>query len=225
MRYLLVLFLSFQLYGVESGKITAKYSVEDVPKKMSVETKKARFFYLLVPPISKVYSELMQEFLEVQADINQKRVTPKILHLKQKYKVESDHDLLLALKPHPKSIALAQAAMESAWATSRFFVEANNAFGMWSVSSQDNRVAAKEKRDGKRTIWLKKYVNLEASVRAYYETMGRAKIYKKFREYRYESDDVFKIIKGLNNYSELGEAYVVAIASMIRYNKLTKYDD
>ena len=54
--------------------------------------------------------------------------------------------------------------------------------------------------------------------------MARVRTYKDFRAFRYESDDVYKMIKGLRNYSERKDAYVKELASMIRYNKLTKYD-
>ena len=73
----------------------------------------------------------------VKKDLKSGSNAAKIEKLKTIYKVKSDKSLLLALKPHPRSIALAQAAMESAWATSRFFVKANNVFGMWSVNKNE----------------------------------------------------------------------------------------
>ena len=54
--------------------------------------------------------------------------------------------------------------------------------------------------------------------------MGRGNAYKDFRDVRYETDDVKKIVKELDHYSEIGEKYTKELASMIRYNKLTKYD-
>ena len=131
---------------------------------------------------------------------------------------------LLALKPHPKSIVLAQAAIESNWGTSRFFREANNIFGMWSTTDKEPRIAANIKRGGIQTIWLKKFATLEESTEHYYLTIGRGKHYKKFREVRYYSNDVFKILKELNMYSEMGEKYTKSLAAVIRHNKLLKYD-
>ena len=191
----------------------------------SVQSKKADFYALLVAPTQSVYKELHEEFLAVQADINNSRNLAKIEELKRVYKAKSDRELLMALKPHPPSITLAQAAMESAWGTSRFFKEANNVFGMWSSNMQESRIAAKEKRAGTRTIWLKKFASIKASVRAYYKTLARAKEYKKFREYRYADKSVFKMIEGLDRYSEMGQAYVKSLASVIKYNKLQKYDE
>lgn len=220
----LTLFIAVTLLVSNSFASTPKYTATLVPKKMTVAVKKERFYYLLAPAIDKVYNELSVQYIEVKKDLKSGSNATKIANLKKTYKVESDKALLLALKPHPQSIALAQAAMESAWATSRFFVKANNVFGMWSVNKNEPRIAAGEKRGGTKTIWLKKFNSIEDSVREYYKMMGRGRAYKEFRNVRYETDDVMKIVKKLDRYSEIGEKYTKELSSMIRYNKLTKYD-
>jgi len=220
-----LIFLIFIL-GLESSasSVKEKYSVSVVPEKISAKEKKARFYYLVVPAIYKVYSELFAEYKEVKASLDANRTIPQLETLKSIYHVQTDKELLMALKPHPKSIVIAQAAIESAWGTSRFFREANNIFGIWSKSSKDKRIAASEKRGGTRTIWLRKFDNLEESVRVYYRMIGRVKTYRKFREYRYNTDDVFEMIKGLDKYSEMGDAYVETLAQVMKHNKLTKFD-
>ena len=220
----IILLISAIAMSTTSFASTPKYTAINVPKKMTVPVKKERFYYLLAPAIDKVYNELSVQYNEVKKDLNSGSNAAKIEKLKKTYKVKNDKALLLALKPHPQSIALAQAAMESAWATSRFFVKANNVFGMWSVNKNEPRIAAGEKRGGTKTIWLKKFDSIEDSVREYYKMMGRGRAYKDFRRVRYETNDVKKIVKELDNYSEIGEKYTKELASMIRYNKLTKYD-
>ena len=220
----LLLFIVISLLTTNSLASTPKYTAINVPKKMTVAVKKERFYYLLAPAIDKVYNELLAQFNEVKKDLKSGSNAAKIEKLKTTYKVKSDKALLLALKPHPQSIALAQAAMESAWGTSRFFVKANNVFGMWSVNKNEPRIAAGEKRGGTKTIWLKKFDSIEDSVREYYKMMGRGQAYKDFRDVRYATNDVNKIVKELDNYSEIGEKYTKELSSMIRYNKLTKYD-
>ena len=220
----LLLFIVISLLTTNSLASTPKYTAINVPKKMTVAVKKERFYYLLAPAIDKVYNELLAQFNEVKKDLKSGSNAAKIEKLKTTYKVKSDKALLLALKPHPQSIALAQAAMESAWGTSRFFVKANNVFGMWSVNKNEPRIAAGEKRGGTKTIWLKKFDSIEDSVREYYKMMGRGRAYKDFRDVRYATNDVNKIVKELDNYSEIGEKYTKELSSMIRYNKLTKYD-
>jgi Bax protein len=200
------------------------YSVDVLPKSMSVAEKKRRFFYLLLPPINKIHQELTTLYKGVEIDLRNKRNLHKTAYLKKVYMVKTDKELLMALKPHPKSITLAQAAIESAWGTSRFFREANNVFGMWSSNKNEPRVAARVKRNGSKVIWLRKFKSIEESVRAYYMLLARGRAFKEFRKLRYESDNVYEILKGLRNYSERHDEYVKELSEMIRYNKLEKYD-
>ena len=193
-------------------------------KQLSVKERKKRFLMLLVPVVRKVHNELMQRYERIAKDLHNKTNKQEIESLKKKYRATSDEDLLARLKPHPVSITLAQAAMESSWATSRFFKEANNVFGMWSTNVKEPRIAASEKRDGRHTIWLKKFDTIEDSVRAYYEMIAKAKVYNKFRQLRLHYNDPYKITPGLDKYSEMGSDYVKVINQVIKYNHFQKYD-
>ena len=190
----------------------------------SVSQKKKHFFSLVVPAIENIHKEQLENFLAVKQELSTGTISPKIIKLKKLYRVTTNEALLLALKPHPQSIVIAQAAIESAWGTSRFFREANNIFGMWSKDPNEPRIAAGVKRAGKRTIWLRKFNNLDESIRQYYQTIGRVKQYQAFRELRYKTDDVTKLVKKLDKYSELGDEYTRILASVIRHNNLTRYD-
>lgn len=218
--FIVILFSVFSLMASE----VKKYEASVVPEGMSVAEKKARFLALVEPAVDKVYKDLMKQYQEVKGDIENKRNPQKIKMLKEKYKATTDEELLLALKPHPKSIALAQAAMESSWATSRFFIEAKNIFGMWSANPNEPRIAAGEKRGGTRTIWLRKFSTIEESVREYYKLMARGSKFDEFRELRYTTKDPFKIITKLDEYSEIGEEYIKEIGGVIRHNKFTRFD-
>lgn len=198
------------------------YSVDNVPVSMTVNQKKDRFRALLLPPVKKVYRELNATYMAIVEQIK-KGDRSGLDSLKLSYKAGSDEELLAALKPHPVSIALAQAAMESSWATSRFIREANNAFGVWSVDKAEPRIAAGEKR-GKKTIWLKKYESLEESVRDSYALISRSNAFKEFRALRLKSDDPFELVKKLNHYSEIGHKYGKQLTSIIKFNKFNDYD-
>jgi len=222
MRFILILtFLSFSLLAVDNA--TQKKLLE-VPKKMSIKTKKNRFYFLVTPKVNNVHKELMKRYERISQDIQNKNYTDEIQELKIAFKSRTDLELLQSLKPHPRSITIAQAAMESAWATSRFFVEANNVFGMWSANPNEPRIAASEKRNGKRTIWLRKFESIEDSIREYYNLIARGKSFREFREVRYESNNPFEIITKLDKYSEIGDKYAQELMGIIKYNKLTKYD-
>ena len=176
---------------------------------MSVQEKKRVFIDKALPAIEKIYNLNTKVYEDVKLSLKDKSKQNYIAKLKTKYKVSTDEELLMSLKPFPISIALAQAAIESAWGTSRFYREANNIFGVWAFGKNTPRIAAKEKRKGK-TIWVKKYNSLEDSINDYYLNIGRGFAYKKFKE--------------LKMYSEKREVYSKELESIIRYNKFTKYD-
>lgn len=205
------------------NEIESSYSAEVVPEKMTVQEKKKRFRYLIVPAVKQVYKELDEQYNSVKKSINSGTEKEIVAALKLEYKAESDNDLLARLKPHPISIVLAQAAMESAWATSRFFVDAKNIFGVWSFNKNEPRIAAGEKR-GSKTIWLKKYKTIEDAVKDNYRVLARGSAFSKFRELRMASSNPFKLVKGLDKYSELGSKYGKELASVIRYNKFDQLD-
>lgn len=197
--------------------------VSPVPKGMTVHQKKKRFKALLVPPVQKVYSEWQQRFEKVSTSLEQGIHTEEIAALKVEYKSESDHELLAALKPHPPSIVLAQAALESAWGTSRFFVKANNVFGVWSFDENEPRIAAGEQR-GEKTIWVKKYDTIEDSVRDYYRVLARGFAHQHFRDERLKTDNPYILVKKLDRYSEKKAKYGKELAAIISGNKLSEYD-
>ncbi|MBC8237513.1 MAG: glucosaminidase domain-containing protein [Helicobacteraceae bacterium] len=225
MKYVYILILLLSDLTLSASRVNYTYYRSDVvPENMSVGVKKERFYHLVVPAVEKVHGDLMDFYIRVKSDIDNKRRPTKLKRLREQYKVKDNLELLYALKPHPPSIVIAQAAMESAWATSRFFREANNVFGMWSKNPKESRIAAGIKRKGGRTVWLRKFYSIEDSVREYYKLMARGKHFKKFRKARYETDDVHEIVKKLDNYSEIGSLYGEELSQMIRFNKLEHYD-
>lgn len=197
----------------------------EVPKKMSVAQKKARFRAVVLPAIERVYSELDREYKEVKLLIEKNDInSTKIQTLMKRYRATSTNDLLQRIKPHAKSVALAQAAIESAWATSRFSKEANNLFGIWSYNKYEKRIPAKKKR-GTQTIYIKKYTNIYDSVRDYYKILATGRVYKKFRLEKMRSNNPYLLTKYLDKYSEIGIEYTKRLNSMIRHNKFYKIDE
>lgn len=192
-------------------------------KKMTVKEKKQRFFSMVLPAINQVYDELEQQYNKTKILIEQNPNSTQIKNLMQDYSAKDPQDLLIRLKPHPKSIALAQAAIESAWGTSRFFRVANNVFGVWSFNADEPRVAASQKR-GSTTIYVKKYNSILHSTRDYYKVLATGKAFEDFRIKKVQTNNPQILVKYLKKYSEMGGLYDKELSSMIRYNKLTKYD-
>jgi len=217
MKYILICVLVF------SQMVYAKITTSEIPKKMTVAEKKQRFRKLLEPAIDKVYNDLDNQYNEVQMIIKTNPNNTKIRILMEEYHAVDTDDLLKRLKPHPKSIAIAQAAMESAWATSRFTRIANNLFGVWSFNPNEPRVPASQKR-GNKTIYVKKYASIEESIRDYYKVLAKGNAFKEFRDLKMKTDDPYELVKKLDKYSEKGLKYGEELTSMIKYNKFYLLD-
>jgi Bax protein len=207
----------------ESPVVSHNYSVEDVPADMTVLEKKQRFSALVLPVIEEVHAELMELYKEVGRLIDSGSDSLQLAGLRKKYRAPGNLALLQAIKPHPVSIALAQAAMESAWGTSRLFQTANNLFGVWSLNADEPRIAAGQKR-GDKTIWMRKYSSINEAVSDYYLILARAHAFSEFRALRMQTNDPFSLVTELDNYSEKGSAYGEVLAAMIRYNGFEQYD-
>ena len=190
---------------------------------MTVQEKKTRFKSLIIPAVNNVYADLMKRYKDIKSSLEKGQAVENIEKLKIEYKVSTNDELLMALKPHPKSIAIAQAAMESSWATSRFFRDAYNIFGVWSFDKDEPRIAALKKR-GDKTIWVKKYTSVEDSIYDYYRTLARSNAFAEFRETKMKTSDPYVLVTKLDRYSEKGNVYGEELTSIIKFNKFDRYD-
>ena len=145
------------------------------------------------------------------------------------YKVESHNinDLLIKVDVIPVSIALAQAAIESGWGTSRFVIEGNALFGQWSWFKGSGIVP--EKRDTERTYEIKSFDNLGDSVAAYMKNLNSNISYKEFRmarnSFRINKSSInsIELIELLSNYAENTE-YSKILKKIIIKNNLKDFD-
>lgn len=199
-------------------------SLENLP----TDKKKQAFISMLLPSILLAKEFLFETQKIVKKLERQLFLTKKereFLHkLHQEYKTTNIKELHKRLQTHPVSIVLAQAAVESGWGGSRFFLEANNIFGVWSFNKNEPRIPALGLR-GDKQIFVKKYKSLEESVEDYFKTLARSAYFKGFRDKRMQSKDPLELVWYLKNYSELRDIYVERIISVIEKNNLTKYDE
>ena len=206
-------------------KLLSKYNISILPENMNVQEKKQRFKELLVPAIDDVYMSLEKQYLQVKRMIENgtDTDTDTINTLIKEYNAKDAQDLLARLKPHPKSIAMAQAAMQSGWATSRFTLNANNLFGVWSFDENEPRVQAHETRDGE-AVYVKRYESLKASVEGYYKLLATSPLFEEFREEKMTTNDSSTLIKSLDKYYKKGDDYAKGLVELIKFNKLEDYD-
>jgi Bax protein len=149
--------------------------------------------------------------------------------LAERYKTDRDPDTLLEhVDIVPPSLALAQAALESGWGTSRFAHRGNALFGEWTWGS-DDKMAPLQPRPGK-AYGIRRFSSLLESVDAYMANINRLSAYKKFRTSRARLRRQGKIPSGsalaptLTAYSVERDVYVAKIAAVISDNDLTLYD-
>ena len=127
----------------------------------------------------------------------------------------------------PVSIAIAQAANESGWGTSRFALEGNALFGQWTWSKKG--ISPKNK-DPNQSHKVLQFQILKASVRAYKNNLNTHNAYREFREARAEMREEDNAINGLGlvkylkNYAAIGEKYVAILADIINRNSLMDFD-
>jgi len=196
-------------------------------KNLPVTKKKQKFFDMMLPAVLVAKKEL--SFLLAKVEKISLKGNPSaeelefIEKLKKTYKANNIELLKSRLHTFPVSIVLAQAAIESAWGTSRFFLKANNPFGLWSFNSNEQRIAASSTRSGTK-VYLRKFNNLEQAIEGYYTTLATGP-FVDFRRERLKTNNPYVLVNYLIDYSERREAYVRELTSVIKGNDLTKYDD
>ena len=128
----------------------------------------------------------------------------------------------------PVSLAIAQAAKETGWGTSRFALEGNALFGQWTWSGDGIKPAGAES-DTKHKVM--KFKVLKASVRAYQRNLNTHLSYKNFRQMRAQLRDDSKKLDSLlladqlDNYAETGKEYTKILKQIINQNSLKDFDD
>lgn len=202
---------------------TSAVSLNTLP----VAEKKQKFFDMMLPAVLVAKGELAIMLQKVNSLSLKPELSPDeksfIEALKVKYEASNIEILKSRLHTFPVSIVLAQAAIESAWGTSRFFLIANNPFGLWSFDPKQDRIEAKSNRDGTK-VYLRKFNNLEKAIEAYYKTLATGASFTNFRAERLKINDPYILVNYLIDYSERREAYVEEVKSVIRDNNLVKYD-
>ena len=127
----------------------------------------------------------------------------------------------------PVSIALAQAAKESGWGTSRFALEGNAIFGQWTWTGKGIEPLLKGKHQDHKIL---RFPILRASVKAYKNNLNTHKGYSDFREKRFSLRKRNKNIKGLaltgtlDKYAQTGKEYTEILEQIIKQNRLNDFE-
>ena len=229
--------LDYDLQAVRTGKKVKPIYLTKLPKDLKTlgDTKKKReLFISIVLPLILNENEKIQEDRKRLFKILGKNFNTigERVWLKRRFKEYrvADQDLAklkVRMDIIPVSIALAQAANESGWGTSRFALEGNALFGQWTWSKKG--ILPKE-QDPDQTHKIMQFQILKASVRAYKNNLNTHNAYKEFREVRAKLRQSgtqitgIALIKYLKNYASIGEKYVKILEEIIDNNSLTDFD-
>ena len=228
----------YSLNDVREKKLVKPIALTLLPDeiKMIENTKKRKEFFIqiVLPLIIKENNNIKLDRKTLFNIINKNNnTTLEINWLEKKYKqygVKSKDlsTLKIRMDEIPVSLAIAQAAKETGWGTSRFAQEGNALFGQWTWSGEGLKPKEAEENEGHKVM---KFNVLQASVRAYQRNLNTHSTYKDFRKARAEFRDLNKpldsieLSKYLNKYAETGNQYVEVLKKIIKQNKLQDFDD
>ena len=158
---------------------------KDLDEIQSVRLKKETFIKIVLPLIVAENERILEDRYKLNKISSRKITTDEEKQwLRQKfleYKVKKRNveELKVRMDIIPTSIALAQAAKESGWGTSRFALEGNAIFGQWTWNGRGIEPLLKDKSKSHKIL---KFPILRASVKAYQNNLNTHKSYNKFRE-------------------------------------------
>ncbi len=229
--------VEYDLGKVRAQKLVKPIYFTQFPRDLndlqSTKLKKETFIKIVLPLIVAENERILADrdkLLTVSkkkftTDLEKQWIRQKLLE----YKVKKGNlkELIVRMDIIPTSIAIAQAAKESGWGTSRFALEGNAIFGQWTWSGQG--IAPLDRASNKNHKILK-FPILRASVKAYQNNLNTHKSYSKFRQKRLALREKNKKIKGLeltetlNNYAQTGSEYTKKLNQIITQNRLMDFE-
>ncbi len=229
--------VDYKLSEVRAEKLVKPIYFTQFPKDLetiqSTKLKKETFIQIVLPLVVAENERIIEDREKLKV-LSEKKYTTDLEKqwLRQKlleYKVKKGDlkELMTRMDIIPTSIALAQAAKESGWGTSRFALEGNAIFGQWTWSGQG---IAPLNRESDKNHKILKFPILRASVKAYQNNLNTHKSYKNFRDKRQNLREKKKKLIGLEltdtlkNYAQTGSEYTKKLNQIILQNRLTDFE-
>ncbi|HVC37489.1 MAG TPA: glucosaminidase domain-containing protein, partial [Gammaproteobacteria bacterium] len=172
---------SSQDYSWPPQDTVPPYAIESLPYGLDTldkQEKKTVFFRALLPIVLaenlRIWRQrvfVLQQFGQGAVD-SQSDAGQEMIAIATQYRVEGDLNdpkvreiLLNRVDTVPVALVLAQAAQESGWGTSRFALEGNNLFGIWTWDTDQGSVPVNRPDDANHLVRV--YPDVQSSVRAY----------------------------------------------------------
>jgi uncharacterized FlgJ-related protein len=228
-------------------RVVPRIEITEIPQRwqkmaqtIPVSDKKNIFFRLTGSGILQANEKIMNERERLLAAIKNKDIDNNewLAALAVKYQVikqesdKLDHSTLTELKKRvdivPPSLALAQAAEESGWGTSRFAIKGNSLFGQWDFSGQG--IKPREQRTQLGNYGIAAFDSPQDSIEAYMLNLNTHSAYQRMRQKRavfrqqHKQPTGWELAKTLDKYSERGTDYVKSLHDIMSYNRLNDAD-
>ena len=229
---------NYNLKDIRKNKLVKPIAIDLLPSEIkSIENtrkKKELFIQIVLPLILEENKKIKLERKTLFSILNKNSNSEAEKNwLKSKFKqygvVNRDLPTLkIRMDEIPVSLAIAQAAKETGWGTSRFAQEGNALFGQWTYTGEGIKPAKSDKNENHKVM---KFKILKASVRAYQRNLNTHKSYREFRKVRAIQRDVLgdlnslELVNYLDKYAETGNEYIKILKKIIEQNKLTDFDD
>ena len=230
---------NYNLKDIRDGKAVEPFFLSKLPtgidKIDNIVDRKKLFIRVILPLIIYENNQIEEDRDYLNQILREKTISEEeTLWLDKKfieYKVNNKNieELKIKMDIIPPSIALAQAAYESGWGTSRFAMEGNSLFGVRTWQKGKGMVPLD--RDEEASFEVKTFKIIRASISAYKKNLNTHASYKEFRRARAEQRNNRNKISGLelakflDKYSEIGYEYADRLKKIIEQNSLTDFDD
>jgi Bax protein len=230
--------LKYDLEKIRQGQPVKPIYLSQLPKDLkqlkSAKKKKDTFIKIIMPLIldenNKILKNRKKLFKILSKSTNSMGEKRWLKRRFKEYRIKKGDitELKVRMDIIPPSIAIAQAAIESGWGTSRFALEGNAMFGQWTWSKNGIEPTDKSKNKDHKIL---KFSMLRSSVKAYKNNLNTHNGYKEFREKRAElrknNKKIYglKLVNYLHNYAATGKEYTKSLKKTIDQNKLTDFDD
>ena len=232
-------------FVLSKKKFPSSYStpLKKINLSNNINQKKKEFINVVLPIIvdqNRKIIVLRQRLIDSKKYLNQNKTisqtdqnfinnlaTEYSVNTENRHKIDIINDLLISVDVIPNSIALAQAANESGWGSSRFATEYNALYGEYTYDSKIGIVPS-QREEGKKHL-VKYFKTIDKSVESYFININSHFAYNKFRKLRKilrdqnNSFNINLLVNNLDVYAEDSE-YVDTIISIIQDNELTQYD-
>ena len=229
--------LDYDLSKIRKGKKVKPFYISLLPKDLSLiedtKERKELFIKIVLPLIlqenDKIEKDRKELFRVLAKKSNTKEEKNWLKWKFKEYKIKNSDisELKIRMDIIPVSLAIAQAAIESGWGTSRFALEGNALYGQWTWS--DNGLKPLENVDGDHKVMQFKI--LTASIKAYKKNLNTHSGYIEFREaranLRNQNEKVtgLKLTQYLDKYSAQGKKYTKTLETTIKKNSLSDFEN